>query len=90
MSCDIRTCRHCGASNYEHNHPADGSAWVKTGPRHSVHLKCALAKKGAAFFAQLPTHRLAQLPIFEIQDLGFGDAFRAELAKRPTTTGAAV
>jgi hypothetical protein len=79
---NLTTCRFCGMSNYEHNHPAAKSAWVRYGPRHSTHLKCAIEKLGASFFERLPLNRLEHLPFFEIKDLGMEQAFRAELERR--------
>lgn len=43
---DLKHCRYCHMSNYDYNHPAAKSAWVRVGPRHSVHLKCAVEKTG--------------------------------------------
>jgi hypothetical protein len=79
---NIQTCRFCGMSNYEHNHPAAKSEWVKYGPRHWAHLKCAIERKGASFLRGLPTHWLESLPLFELLDLGMEDVLRDELSKR--------
>jgi hypothetical protein len=74
-------------SNYEHNHPAARSAWVKYGPRHSAHLQCAIEKQGDAFIRNLPDHRLEALPFFEIRALGMEHVMREEITKRPRLQG---
>ena len=82
MRLDLKTCRFCGMSNYERNHPAAKSAFVKYGPRHSAHLKCAIERKGEVFIRELPTYCLESLPALELSDLGMIGVVRDELAKR--------
>lgn len=87
---NLQTCRFCSQSNYDHNHPAAKSYLFRYGPRHSAHLKCALTKIGAPFFARLIDHLLINLPIFEIRDLGFEAPYMAELRSRGLLTAAGV
>lgn len=79
---DLKHCRHCHMSNYDYDHPAAKSAWVRVGPRHSVHLKCAVEKQGFKFFERLRLHQLEHLPFFEIQDLGAEEIFRATMKRK--------
>lgn len=85
---DLKTCRFCGMSNYEHNHPAERSAWIRYGTRANAHLKCAVDRKGEAFIRALPTHTLECLPIFEMRDLGMFQIMIDELLKRGALTDA--
>ena len=79
---DLKTCRFCGMSNYEHRHPAAASAWVRYGTRANSHLQCAVAKKGEKFVRDLPTYKLAALPVLELKDLGMFGVLLDELRKR--------
>jgi hypothetical protein len=79
---DLKTCRFCGESNYEWNHPAANSAWVKYGTRANAHLQCALLKQGEAFLRKLITHQLELLPFLELQKLGMLEVVRDELDQR--------
>ena len=84
---ELRTCRFCGMSNYEHKHPAAKSVWIKYGLRHSAHLKCLIERKGEAAIRALPTHILEGLPVFELRDLGRMDIVLVdELLKRGRIT----
>ena len=70
-------------SNYEHNHPAAKSQFVRYSARHNAHLKCGIEAKGAtAFLAMLPTWVLQNLPYFEVMELGIEAQRRAELETR--------
>lgn len=82
MATKLKTCRFCTKTNFDHDHAAARSAWIKYGPRHSAHLACILKARGVALFADLPTHRLAGLPLFEIRDLKLETEFRAEIYRR--------
>lgn len=79
---DLKTCRFCSMSNFEHKHPAAKSAWVRYGPRHSAHLKCLIEKKGADALRTLPLPQLQNLPGLEIRELGMEPALRQELDRR--------
>lgn len=76
---DLKTCRFCHMSNYDYDHPAANSAWVRISTRHNVHLKCAVEKQGFEFFDRLPLHKLDHLPFFEIKALGAEEIFRATM-----------
>ncbi len=82
MPPSLKTCRFCSMSNYEHNHPAAKSAWIRYSSRHSAHLKCLVEKGGEARFRALPTHILVELPFFQIRELGMEPALMDELHKR--------
>lgn len=82
---DLKTCRFCGMSNFEHRHPAAHSAWVKYGIRANAHLQCAVAKQGESFIRKLATHKLLSLPVLEIKDLGMHTVYLDELDKRKLT-----
>lgn len=83
MRYPLETCRFCGMSNYERNHPAAKSQIVRYGVRHNAHLKCGIERKGAApFLTMLPTWVLQNLPYFEVIDLGIESQRIAELERR--------
>lgn len=78
----MKTCRFCKMSNYDYNHPAAKSAWVKYSVRHSAHLKCALEAKGPEFFSRLTASQLEALPYMEVRDLGMEVPFLEEIMGR--------
>lgn len=79
---DLKTCRFCHLSNYDHKHPNAKSAWVRTGTRHNAHLTCGVEKQGAAFIRKLMTHQIEALPFMELRDLDMVAMVREELACR--------
>lgn len=85
MRIDLKTCRFCGCSNFERNHPAAKSHLFRYGARHSAHLKCYVERKGVEetrkLLAKLPTHRVAEMPFFELQELQLLDAARTAIGE---------
>ena len=79
---DLKTCRFCGFSNFEHNHPNANSAWIKYAPRCNAHLKCLVGRKGERALRMLPDCILKSLPFLELTDLGLLDYVHQELARR--------
>jgi hypothetical protein len=80
---DLKTCRFCGMSNYEHKHPMAKSMFIKYGPRHHAHLAClrkaftddALQEK----LLHVPLHVINSIPYFEARDLGILPMLRSIL-----------
>ncbi len=83
MIAPLQTCRFCGNSQFERNHPAGRSHIFRYGPRHSAHLKCFAEKKGIdatrAAIGKLSKSQLAVLPFMELQDLGLLNTARVAL-----------
>lgn len=80
---ELKTCRFCGKSNYERNHPAERSHIFRYGPRHSAHLKCFVDRKGVdatrAAIAKLSKAQLSMLPALELSSLELLQAARTAL-----------
>ncbi len=76
----IATCRLCHEQEIvgnDHKNPI-----IHYATRSNVHVRCALQRWGKDFFGKLSTDRLKKLPFMILQEFGFLDAAREELARR--------